>query len=317
MKTPEPNIQVPVDLTNPGQFFACCGLLELADRLWPAAEGWFERQSFCVNVERCRRDDCPLPKRVGGSLACGSREASRNHLSELLTEAKTLTFDVGDDDDSDDADDDKEDSGLVQPIELQWSDGRFAMHLDWWSDRSIKPWAGSMKERVILRAMLDAIDPHQSKPFDDLRRVQYQSPKLTKAGKPKKPAKKEPFYFDPRRGNKSHPLDCGFSPDAHKMEADCCPALEALCFIGLQRARPAPTDVANQSRYTVWTKVSDNAPGLPVGLVGPVTCGMIPCSSLGTYVFDNYFRTDQRKHKTFSLAQVESSQYVQCNARHV
>ncbi len=24
--------------TNPGQFFACCGLLELADRLWPGAE---------------------------------------------------------------------------------------------------------------------------------------------------------------------------------------------------------------------------------------------------------------------------------------
>jgi hypothetical protein len=32
----------PVDLTNPGQFFACCGLLEFADRLWPGAEGWFD-----------------------------------------------------------------------------------------------------------------------------------------------------------------------------------------------------------------------------------------------------------------------------------
>ncbi len=27
------NITIPVDLTNPGQLFACCGLLELADRL--------------------------------------------------------------------------------------------------------------------------------------------------------------------------------------------------------------------------------------------------------------------------------------------
>ena len=34
-------IRVNVDPTNPGQFFACCGLLELADRLWPGAEGWF------------------------------------------------------------------------------------------------------------------------------------------------------------------------------------------------------------------------------------------------------------------------------------
>ena len=45
MNYPEPNITVNVDVTNPGQFFACCGLLELADRLWPAAEGWFEEET--------------------------------------------------------------------------------------------------------------------------------------------------------------------------------------------------------------------------------------------------------------------------------
>ena len=27
------NITIPIDLNNPGQFFACCGLLELADDL--------------------------------------------------------------------------------------------------------------------------------------------------------------------------------------------------------------------------------------------------------------------------------------------
>ncbi len=41
-------IRVNVDPTNPGQFFACCGLLELADRLWPAAEGWFEKGEFLI-----------------------------------------------------------------------------------------------------------------------------------------------------------------------------------------------------------------------------------------------------------------------------
>ena len=50
MKKIEPNIQIPVDLTNPGQFFACCGLLELADRLWPGAEGWFEKRLFCIHT---------------------------------------------------------------------------------------------------------------------------------------------------------------------------------------------------------------------------------------------------------------------------
>jgi CRISPR-associated protein Csx14 len=38
MSNHTPNIRIPVDLTNPGQFFACCGLLELADRLWPGAD---------------------------------------------------------------------------------------------------------------------------------------------------------------------------------------------------------------------------------------------------------------------------------------
>lgn len=41
-------ITVPVDVTNPGEFFACCGLLELADRLSTGALGWFEGFRFCI-----------------------------------------------------------------------------------------------------------------------------------------------------------------------------------------------------------------------------------------------------------------------------
>jgi len=287
MSNPQPNIRIPVDLTNPGQFFACCGLLELADRLWqPGAEGWFEPPYFFILTAD-----------------------SSKKLSELLGEVKTLHFDVGDDSDVED-DDDKDDELPVNPIRLNWKNEKPAIHLDWWTEKAIKPWAGSMKERVILRAMLDAINPDCDNPFDDLRRVQYQSPKLQKNGKPKEPAKKEPFYFDPRRGNKSHPLDCGFSPDTHHMEAECCASLEALCFLGLQRARPAPTGTANQSRYTVWTKRSPENTGLPANLVGVVTCGNVPWPSLGNYVFDNYFRTDQRKHKTFSQALIERNTNV-------
>lgn len=291
MSSSTPNISIPVDLTNPGQFFACCGLLELADRLWPGSEfpgvvGWFERRRFCMLTQ----------------------DRSKK-LEELLAETQALRFDVGDDTESEEQDD-KEDDLPVAPILLFWKNEKPAIYLDWWSEKAIKPWAGSMKERVILRAMLTAIDPGNERPFDDLRRVQYQSPKLTKAGKPSKPQKKEPFYFDPRRGNKSHPLDCGFSPDAHKMEAECCPALESLCFIGLQRARPAPTGVANQSKYTVWTKLSPTDPGITANLVGAVTCGVVRFPGSSTYVFDNYFRTDQRKHKTFSQATLERSSHV-------
>lgn len=40
-------IRLAVDISNPGQFFGCCGLCELGERLWPGltgrfVEGWFE-----------------------------------------------------------------------------------------------------------------------------------------------------------------------------------------------------------------------------------------------------------------------------------
>ena len=270
----KPNIQIPVDLTNPGQFFACCGLLELADRLWPGAEGWFERREFCI-------------------LTADRTET----LSELLSEARSMQFDVGDDSEPEE-DDSKDDNLPAEPIRLQWKNDKFAIHLDWWAEKSIKPWAGSMKERVILRAMLDVIDPSKPDPFNDLKAVLYKSPKK------KRPDKKEPFYFDPRRGNKSHPLDSGFSPDTHKMRAECCPALEALCFIGLQRGRPASTETANESRYTVWTQ------HVSARTIGAIVCGILPIPGSNNYVFNNYFRTDQRKHKTFSQATLERSKHV-------
>lgn len=42
-------ISIPVDLTNPGQFFGCCGVFELAQRLWPGAVAHFEGNSFIVS----------------------------------------------------------------------------------------------------------------------------------------------------------------------------------------------------------------------------------------------------------------------------
>ncbi len=48
MSAPPANIAIPLDLANPGQFFACCGLLELADRLWSGTEGRFDRGHFLM-----------------------------------------------------------------------------------------------------------------------------------------------------------------------------------------------------------------------------------------------------------------------------
>lgn len=42
-------IRLDVDLTNPGQFFGCCGVFELAQRLWPHATAHFEGARFVVS----------------------------------------------------------------------------------------------------------------------------------------------------------------------------------------------------------------------------------------------------------------------------
>ena len=49
--TPQPTITIDVDLRNPGQFFACCGLLELAHRIWWSGSlGWFDDSRFLLYV---------------------------------------------------------------------------------------------------------------------------------------------------------------------------------------------------------------------------------------------------------------------------
>ena len=63
------NISIPVDLTNPGQFFACCGVLELAGRLWPRSDGWFESASRFV-------------------LSTGERSTSTEHFCKSVIESE-------------------------------------------------------------------------------------------------------------------------------------------------------------------------------------------------------------------------------------
>jgi CRISPR-associated endonuclease/helicase Cas3 len=52
-------IRVPVNPENPGEFFACCGLLELASRRWPGAEAWFDGNIFSIATQE---HDASLPK---------------------------------------------------------------------------------------------------------------------------------------------------------------------------------------------------------------------------------------------------------------
>jgi len=128
MTHPESNIRVNVDVTNPGQFFACCGLLELADRLWPGAEGWFEFERFSI-----------------------SSDGTLNELLMYIVDACVKQVDPENDTSS--------------PIRISHP---FDITVDWWADetvggRAMKVWAGRMSSVRIARAMrrviADAPDP--------------------------------------------------------------------------------------------------------------------------------------------------------------
>jgi hypothetical protein len=108
---------------NPGQFFACCGLLELAQRLWGDVEGWFDAEGF-----RLRRSG------NGQGLS----------IEELVTEihkAPLLQLDPKDD--------------KTGPLELS---APFGLLLDWWQEeRALKTWAGSMSNLHIAKVMQETL----------------------------------------------------------------------------------------------------------------------------------------------------------------
>ena len=116
-------ISVRVDLSNPGQFFACCGLLELASKFAPEAEGWFEGDRFKF------------------TSAASLKEILRAvHDSRLVpVDAETPTT-----------------SPLLLP-------SPFNLSIDWWLDTRaggsmFKTWAGQQKVVSIAMAMQSAID---------------------------------------------------------------------------------------------------------------------------------------------------------------
>jgi CRISPR-associated protein Csb3 len=253
MNHPTPNITVHVDVTNPGQYFACCGLLELANRLWPGAEGWFDEPESTFRI------------------ACDG------DMSALMSNISSAPLEPLD-----------PDNQTSSPLHLG---DPFELDLNWWHDelaggKALKVWAGSMRCVRIARAMQAEISnlPDPMNPFE------YGAPVYD----PDNPSKKvEPFYFDSRRGWNAQSIDLGFSPDAFSMTTEAHPAVEFLCLVGLQRFRPAPTKSRRVFEYQTWS-----AP-LAVELAMAAAAGTLGHLAMQAYRFENAFRTDQKKHKSF------------------
>lgn len=121
-------IQLDVDLTNPGQFFACCGVFELAQRLWPRATARFEGAQFVV---------------------------SEGDLTELVAKAAQTPLDV-----LEPTNQTSSALRLADPFDLRidW----------WKTERGLKTWAGRMSvDRIAASLQRDLPSTLSNGFFDD------------------------------------------------------------------------------------------------------------------------------------------------------
>ncbi len=133
MTEPAHTIRIRVDVTNPGQFFACCGLLELAARLTPNALGCFEPGWFVISE--------------GPTLEVLVKRIVAAELKQLDPNDRTAS-----------------------PIQISEP---FGLRLDWWksgdkTSSDLKVWAGTMESFRIARAMQHAMRAPEFTTFDIL-----------------------------------------------------------------------------------------------------------------------------------------------------
>jgi CRISPR-associated protein Csb3 len=223
MNNPNPSICVNVDSTNPGQYFACCGLLELADRLYGGAEGWFADGKFCIAVN--------------GTLEAVLQTLVACEPEEVATLDNGLAV-----------------KPLIAPVRLSFAGARpFTLTLDAWMTIRIEKhkvvvvanppwnfWSGQQTSfriwrdlRNALAKQLPTIAPEQ------LENLWFQ--RALVSGR---------FGFDP--GAAWNALDVGFSPNEQGLSVASSPAVELFSAIGIQRFRPEVAEDRQTFNYATW-----------------------------------------------------------------
>ncbi|HXG63031.1 MAG TPA: hypothetical protein VNO22_16790 [Planctomycetota bacterium] len=243
MNTSGYSFSVPVDCANPGQFFACCGLLELAHRLWPNAEGHFSDDRFEISGTPQDASPLILIRRLTEAGLQGAltpeEKAELDELQLLKRRAKKEERPFPEDQES-------RRKGLGKllrsgPILIG---SPFDLHLNWWEtdqedaqktrakktrrtsipsskqadgDNVPKTLAGSMQVYRIAAAALAECEKAFAEPYPFeyacvLRPADEEDDEDEDIEEDEGTVEKaEPFYFDSARASSAHPLDQGFS----------------------------------------------------------------------------------------------------------
>jgi len=215
---------VNVDPRNPGEFLACCGLLEVAHRLDPGAEAWFDDGVFRV------RSDTRLPDIVHALI--------REEAEELTLLNGNLAV-----------------QPLIAPLKLALTDGpRGTLVLDGWmtvrvekgkviagANRPWNFWSGQQTSLRIWRSLRAALRQQIASTHDLLGDAVF-ARRVPLSGR---------FGFDP--GAAWNALDVGFSPNEQGIDVASSPAVELFAAVGLQRFRPIVADDRETFWYSTWT----------------------------------------------------------------
>jgi len=221
---------IPVDLWNPGQVFACLGLLELSDTLLgdaTAAFDWHrgEETTFLLSAHG---DEPPVERAVrfleSASITTRAPHGSshfekwKSAWGELVEDRAGLPFPSPD-----------PDSPATLPLILRDKEGNEAT-VEYWGDvtkrDNVKFWAGAggYPGSAIMRDALQIVEgkmrQHANDPFA------LDGPQSSS------------FRFDWRRDY--IPIEDGFSPNAHQaIHMVGYPLVEILAAIGVANARPS------------------------------------------------------------------------------
>jgi len=190
----EPSIRINADCTNSGQFFACCGLLELADRLWPGAEGWFEQRHFCIACDGTL--DLLMYQLTASHINSSLTDEELKRLGTLMSAAKTSLT--------------PEQASEKDQLRSMWQSERlhlgmsFNLCLDWWRGErgartELKTWAAKQFVLEIARPLLRSLPGICAE--ECFQHILHHTAKVEAL----------PFYFDSDVNSQNTPRDIGFA----------------------------------------------------------------------------------------------------------
>src|SRR5262245_57445130 len=271
------SIAVKVNPTNPGQFFACCGLLELSDRLWPGAKGWFTNGEFEID---CDGTLSQLLEALGNAELNSSLTSQQLKRLGTLLSAKKLDLSPAE------AEEKAYLSALWKRERLHLS-VPFDLWFDWWFDeqtggKRMKTWAAKQLVLDIARPMLRVLKEQKwgEDAGEDV---------LTRTTR----VEGVPFYFDSHSNCQSTARDTGFGLYTLRNDIDTSgkarPLLELAAFMGIQRFRPAFVEEQNLLCYSLWPIP------LMVPVAGVATTGMLCLPGERRFAFRMLFRSEYMK----------------------